>query len=270
MTDTPVPDASRAGTVAWISIAPVKSLALVALDRAELTLQGVPGDRAYGLVDDEDRLFNGKRCGELSAIRPVIDGGSTLALHLPDGAVVSGAIELGAAVVADVFGRPSPARTVEGPWSDALSTYAGRPVRLVRFDDPAPDRGATVSILSSAALDGLAEAAGAESIDPRRFRMTFGVDEIAAHAEDDWVGRRVRIGGAVVEVVGHVGRCAVTNLDPDTGLRDLGTLGLLRVTRRSVDATENLPFGVWGRVVTAGPVALGDPVAPATRGGAGA
>ena len=67
--------------------------------------------------------------------------------------------------------------------------------------------------------------------------MTIGVDGVEAHAEDGWIGERVRVGGAVVAVRAHVGRCAVTTRDPDTGLRDLGHAGRDRpVPRRRRDA----------------------------------
>ena len=92
--------------------------------------------------------------------------------------------------------------------------------------------------------------------------MTVGVDGLAAHAEDDWIGSRVRVGGAVVLVREHVGRCAVTTRDPDTGVRDLDTLGALAEYRAHIPTKEPLPFGVWCEVVEPGRVALGDSVEP--------
>ena len=58
------------GTVARIAIAPVKALALVALDEVDLRVTGVPGDRRYALLDAQHRLANGKRLGPLVRIRP--------------------------------------------------------------------------------------------------------------------------------------------------------------------------------------------------------
>ena len=90
--------------------------------------------------------------------------------------------------------------------------------------------------------------------------MTFGIDGVAAHAEDHWLGRDVRIGRAVVRVAGNVGRCAVTTHDPDTGRPSFDTLHVLNRTRGHLATSEPLPFGVWAEVITAGPVGLGDPV----------
>ena len=44
--------------------------------------------------------------------------------------------------------------------------------------------------------------------------MLIEVDGVDAHAEDDWVRHQVRIGSALVEWHGHVGRCVTTTRDP--------------------------------------------------------
>jgi uncharacterized protein YcbX len=120
-------------------------------------------------------------------------------------------------------------------------------------------RGGAVSLISRASVEHLEQVAAAE-VDARRFRMLVEVDGVQAHAEDAWVGRRIRLGGAVVLIRGHVGRCLVTGRDPDTGVPDLPTLDLLRSYRDGLDTTEPLPFGVYGAVVSPGRVQLGDPV----------
>jgi uncharacterized protein YcbX len=70
----------------------------------------------------------------------------------------------------------------------------------------------------------------------------------------------VRFGEAVLRPLGHVGRCAVTTQNPDTGLPDLDTLRTIRGYRE--DGTEPIPFGVYGAVLESGLVRLGDPVEP--------
>jgi uncharacterized protein YcbX len=90
--------------------------------------------------------------------------------------------------------------------------------------------------------------------------MTIGVDGVAPWTEDGWLGRSVRVGGAVVRPVGNVGRCAVTTHDPDTGRPDMDTLRLLHERRGELPTTEPLPMGIWGTVVQPGDVRLGDPV----------
>ena len=99
-----------------------------------------------------------------------------------------------------------------------------------------------------------------QSVDERRFRMLIEIDGVDWHAEDAWVGRRTRVGGAVIAWRGHVGRCLITSRDPDTGKVDLPTLDILRGYRGHIGATEPLPFGIYGAVIEPGTVRLGDPV----------
>jgi len=192
--------------------------------------------------------------------------GRVLALRFPDGTVVAGEVEPGEPVETGFFGRPVQGHLVDGPWSQALSDFAGARLRLIRADEPGAgsDRGArgTVSLVSAASLERLAAEAGVDAVDGRRFRMLFTIDGVAAHEEDGWVGRDVAVGGAVLRPNGLVGRCAVTTQDPDTGVPTLDTLHLLRAYRGDVPTDEPLPFGVWGEVVRPGRVAVGDPVTP--------
>ena len=194
------------------------------------------------------------------------DAAGSLALHLPDGDVVAGDIAVGELLTTSFFGRPVAGRVVEGPWSEALSGLAGRTLRLVRTEEPGhgADRGgrAGVSLVGTASLAALANAAGVERVDGRRFRMLFGVDGVPPHAEDGWIGRPLRIGDAVVRLRGNVGRCAVTTQNPETGVPDLDTLRVLGRYRGDVETSEPLPFGVWGEILERGRVRLGDPVEP--------
>jgi MOSC domain-containing protein len=177
-------------------------------------------------------------------------------------------VELGERILTSFFGRPVEGRLVDGPWSDALSAYVGRPLRLARTEREGDgvDRGrmAGATLVSTGSLDALGAAAGETlPVDGRRFRMTIGIDGVEPHAEDAWIGAQVHVGGATVAVREHVGRCAVTTLDPDTGTRDLDTLGAISAYRGEVPTREPIPFGVWCEVVAPGRVALGDPVEPA-------
>jgi hypothetical protein len=256
--------ASVSGSVKRISIAPVKSLGLIHPDSVELGRTGVVGDRRFWMVNDDGRLVNGKLCPQLMAIRPTWDeSAGRLTLRFPDGQEVDGEVELGDPVEAVLYGEPHPSRQVRGPWQDALERYAGFPLTLLWSERGAVDRGADrggwMSIVSRASLERLGEVAGAENVDGRRFRMLFEVDGLGPHEEDDWIGRRVQIGGAVVQPVGDVGRCVVTKCDPDTGTSDLDTLGALARYRRD-GQTEPLPFGVYGEVVEPGRVSVGEPI----------
>ena len=72
--------------------------------------------------------------------------------------------------------------------------------------------------------------------------------------------RRSRVGEALIEWGGHVGRCLITSRDPDSGRIDLPTLDLLREYRGDNQTTEPLPFGIYGSVLEGGVVRVGDKV----------
>lgn len=253
--------------VAWISIAPVKSLALARPDAVELGHDGIRGDRRFFLVDGDGRMTNNKRHGLLQQVVPTYDEAErTLTLRFPDGRVLTGPAGPGVASRADFYRDTLDVEDVPGDFSDALSDFAGTHIRLVAHRRPGGggDRGVpgATSLLSTGSLARIAEELGVEDIDPRRFRMHFVVDGVAAHAEDGWIGRRVRVGEAVVIPRGGVGRCAVTTQDPDTGRPNLATLHALTRYRADVQSEEPLPFGVYAEVVEPGRVALGDMVEP--------
>jgi uncharacterized protein len=252
------------GRVAWIAVAPVKGLALSLRSEAMLGREGIEGDRAFYLVDEDGRLVNGKRAGALLRASAEVDG-ERLRVLLPDASRLDGRVELGEPVETSFYGRPVAGRVVQGPWAEALSDLAGVRLTLVRGNAAGDglDRGAeaAATLVSVAALGALADELGLDApVDGRRFRMTLGVDGVPAHAEDGWLGRRVAVGAAAVVPRGNVGRCRVTSLDPETGERDLATLDAIERYRDGVETSEPLPFGVWCEIVEPGRVAVGDPV----------
>jgi uncharacterized protein YcbX len=181
-------------------------------------------------------------------------------LTFPDGAVVEDDVRLGEEVETKFFSVTDSGRLLEGPFSQALSDYAGQPLELVEARASAIDRGSmgVASLISRASVARLAQENGDHDIDWRRFRMLIEIDGVDAHEEDTWLGRATRIGGAVITWGGNVGRCLTTSRDPDTGEIDLPTLDMLRSYRGEITTTEPLPFGIYGGVVEEGKVQVGD------------
>jgi len=253
--------------VSWISVTPVKGLRVQARDEVEVTVDGVPGDRAFFLVDERGAMVSATRIGPLVAVTADHDAqAGTLALRFPDGGEVAGSIELGEREPVRFGGLNMSASPVLGEFSAALTEHCGDGALRLFAAPPersGVDRGriGAVTLLSVASLQRLREQAGeSEPVDPRRFRMTFGVEGLEPHEEDTWLERDVRVGGALVRVTGNVGRCAATTRQPDTGVVDFKTLHHLRAYRHDVPTTEPLPFGVHARVLEPGRVRLGDPV----------
>lgn len=248
-------------TVARLSIAPVKSMALQHPDQLRLEPFGVVEDRRYYPTEEDGRLVSGGKNGSLMRIQASYDANTDwLSLSFPDGSVVeSEAASLGQPVVTSFYGRPVTGRAVIGPWADAISSYLGRPVLLVRPDNPgqASDE-APVSLVSTASGEELARQAGRTTpVDIRRFRMLMELAGCAPHEEDTWAGRRLCVGQAVLEVGGPIPRCVVTTLDPDMGVKDFDSLKFI-AGYRGVGPDQGINFGVYASVIEPGTVAVGD------------
>ncbi len=256
----------RSAVVTALSTTPVKGLRICARSEVLLERTGVAENRCFYLVDENGRMVNGKRIGILSSVQANYEpAAARLCMVFPDGSQASGVLRLGAEIQTRLLSREPTARLVIGPWSEAISSYTGKQLRLVRADsiDGGVDRGAkgSVSLISEASVAHLQSLAGGRSVDSRRFRMLIELAGPGAHEEDQWVGRTLRIGDALVAMRGHVGRCMVTSQCPDTGLVDLPTLELLSY-RRGLATSEPLAFGVFGEVIEPGPVRLGDAITP--------
>lgn len=252
-------------TVARLNVTPVKSTALHNPERIMLERHGAVGNREFFFVGEDGRRFSGARKSPLIPIRAEYDATRDhLTLRLPDGIVVDGSADpSGAPLIVDFYGRPVPARLMDGDWEEGLSRYAGHVVRLARVDRPGDAIDVKpVTLVSLASVAELSRRGGQDRpVDARRFRMLVEIDGCAPHEEDTWSGRRVRIGEAEIRVGHPVPRCVITTLDPDTGLRDFPTLSVIR-SYRGVSKDKELEFGVYGDVVTPGTIGVGDPVEP--------
>ena len=248
-------------TLVRISTTPVKSLQLHHPDELDLEQFGVACDRRFYLIREDGRLLAGLHHGPLALVRadwePDVD---LLTLTFPDGRVVEGVVALAESMLTDFWGHRVEGRLVVGPWSEALSDFAGRAVRLVKADVSAGGVDAEpLTLVSSESVAELAQRAGLEAVDARRFRMLLEIEGCAPHEEDTWEGGHVRLGQAVVEIGGPVPRCATTTRDPNTGKRDFDTLREIAAYRGKRDG-KKIDFGVYAQVVQPGRVRVGDPV----------
>jgi uncharacterized protein YcbX len=130
-------------------------------------------------------------------------------------------------------GRP---RLVEGPPSGLADCGRG-----------------LVSIIGEASIADLARVVG-RPVDRLRFRANVYVEGSRPWDEFAWVGRTITLGGVRIRVECRIGRCAATNVDPRTAERDLN---LPRSLQQAFGHTE---MGVYGEVIGAGRLAVGDRV----------
>jgi uncharacterized protein len=254
---------SNGRLVTSIAVTPVRCFGLTHPEEVWLHRDvGVVENRRFLLVDE-----TGNRLRSSVTYWPVVltaryDAvAELLTVDFPDGTTAEGsAVELGEEVSPTVGEDVVPSRIVEGPWTEGLSRLAGQKVRIARPARPGAAQEASLTLMSEESLDRLGQEAGRD-VDGRRFRMLFTIRGVRAHGEDEWEGRLVRVGDAVIRVGGPVPRCALTTRSPDTGERDLDTLKLLK-RYRGVRGGEAIDFGVYARVEEPGRVRVGDPVEP--------
>lgn len=227
-------------------------------DTAELTATGPVGDRVFCLVDPaRGRVLRTVENPSLLRTAARWDAG-VLSVHLPDRTLEGTPEPTGETLKVDYWGRGAETEVVGGPWSEAFSDFLGYDVVLARSVNAGEIvYGASVTVLTTASMRLLGERLGGGGVvDSARFRSTLLLDAgDDPHVEDTWVGRELRVGEATVLVRGIVPRCAVVDLNPETGRRDADVLGTLAGYRRG---DGEITFGVDAAVVTAGTVRTGD------------
>lgn len=109
-----------------------------------------------------------------------------------------------------------------------------------------------VSVINLASVAAIEDIVGAP-VHPLRFRANLYVEGWPAWGELDLVGREIAVGRtARLRIVKRIERCAATNVDPDTGIRDLAIPHALMRTFGHADC------GVYGEVIAGGAIATGD------------
>ena len=124
------------------------------------------------------------------------------------------------------------------------------------FSDVARKVVSIVNLASVAAIETLV----GRPVDPLRFRGNIYVAGWPAWHEFDLVGTEIAIGAAArVKIVKRIVRCAATNVEPGTGIRDLSIPETLMRNLGHCDC------GVYAAVAAPGLVAVGDRLAPVAK-----
>jgi uncharacterized protein len=272
---------------------PVKSMLGESPATSVLGESGVVGDRTHALVDvATGKVASAKDprvwAGLLGFRARHVAGHATapLVITLPDGSEVRTDAADANARLSTAAGREVELRSentgdagydyvweVEGIAPDEVvdgsrtgTTEQGQPVSTMplalmapgTFQDVAP-----VTILTTAALAAMAAHHPTGAWHPARFRSNLLLDVDGDEVvENGWPGRQLAVGDVVLEVITPAPRCVMTTL-PQIGLpRDRRILTTVATHNRQ----EFAGFGSWAclgayaRVVTAGEVAVGDPV----------
>jgi uncharacterized protein YcbX len=111
-----------------------------------------------------------------------------------------------------------------------------------------------LSVINMASVSALESVAGA-AVHPLRFRGNLYVEGWPPWHEFDLLDREIAIGPrARLKIVKRIVRCAATEVDPDTGIRDLPVPRLLQ------ENFDHGDCGVYAEVIAAGEIAPGDDI----------
>jgi hypothetical protein len=113
-----------------------------------------------------------------------------------------------------------------------------------------------VSIIGLASIRDLEQRVIRAPVDPRRFRANFYFDGGRPWEELDWIGKEISIGKVRLRTVKTITRCAATNVDPESGQRDLNIPLALQ------QSYGHDTMGVYAEVLVSGQIAVGDIVIP--------
>lgn len=249
---------------------PVKGLSAESLEEVALTAgETLPHDRRFALVQGDapfdvaaPRFLPKQNFACMMRNASVVLVRAAFDLH--DG-TLSLAAEGHAPLVAPT--GTATGREALGRW---LTTFLGEEARVGTAPDgsprmpwftEAPGHAFTdqvkkgVSVLNLATLAVVEEALG-RRLDLLRFRANFYISGMAPWAEFDWVGREVLLGAARLSVFKRTVRCPATQVNLETGERDLDVPALL------LQRFGHKDLGIHATVSGGGRVAVGDALEP--------
>jgi len=246
---------------------PVKGLSAEALAATALTPGGtLLGDRCYA-IENGPSGFDPAVPQYLPKQRFLMlmknERLARLDTHFDDAAQVLAVRENGTEVARGDLRTPSGREAIEGFFARfCADELRGLPKVLAApghsFSDVAKK---VVSIINLASVAAIESRVG-RPIDPLRFRGNLYVEGWPAWGEFDLLGQEIAIGAqARARVVKRIVRCAATNVEPGTGIRDLDIPSTLLRTFGHADC------GIYAEVIAGGAIAAGDPVSPAADSG---
>jgi uncharacterized protein YcbX len=250
-------------TVAAIHRYPVKGLSAERLERTALAVgQTIPCDRLYAVENGpsgfdpanpaylpKQRFLMLMRNARLAQLRTSFaEASHTLTIRVENSEAARGDLRT-------AEGRAAIEHFLAGFCASELRG----PPRVLQaqghsFSDVARK---VVSIINLASVAELENSAGAP-VHPLRFRGNLYVQGWPAWREFELLGGEIAVGGAArLKVVKRIVRCAATEVDPDTGIRDL------EIPRTLMKTYGHADCGVYAEVIAGGEVAAGDPIAVA-------
>jgi len=258
---------------------PVKGLAGVSVEHAEVTPTGLRHDRSYMLVEPDGTFLSQRSMPAMAPLRVTVLGDGEALRLSADGA---GDLEIPVAYDGkrrdvSLFGKWFGAGVVQDPAADEwFSERLGKPAALVRVtpEHERPGWGVhkgetgfgdahALLITSLSSLDGLNQRiveAGGDAIPMNRFRpniVASGWDD--PHTEDKVL--RASVGEVEFGYAARAIRCAVPTVNQATGKKSgPEPTRTLAQYRRQPDYGGGVSFGMKAAVLSTGRIAVGDEI----------
>ena len=139
------------------------------------------------------------------------------------------------------------------PEGESPQLFEASPHRFTDVSVVSTEMMNSVSLINLDSVRELSTAIGRE-VDPMRFRGNIHVSGLSPFSELEMVGRQIAIGAARLKIVKRTKRCPATEVDLNTGERNMNVPDLLQENFSHKD------MGVYAEVLESGAVSPGDMV----------
>lgn len=278
------------GVVKEIWRFPVKSMQGSTIETCTISRTGIPGDRGWAMRDEERQEIQwGKRHPELmlcsASYRGEPEPGQTTPVDVtfPDGETL-GSDDAGIhEKLSELVGRRASLWPVQPPEDEAFyrrykpdeEQFAREIAEVFAREpgEPMPDLSQfppeildyvsvpgtffdneELNLVTTASIDHLRARNPAANWDIRRFRPNFYVqtpDDMTGLAENEWVGKTIRVGTAVMRITAETPRCGMT-------VRPQAEIEFDKSILRTIVRESHQNLGVGAHCIEDGRISVGD------------
>ena len=139
------------------------------------------------------------------------------------------------------------------PENESPQLYEASPHRFTDVAVVSSEMMNSISIINSESVNKFSESIGV-SVDPMRFRGNILISNLTPFAELDMLGKEFSIGNARLKIVKRTRRCPATEVNLETGERDIKTPKLLK------QHFDHMDMGVYAEVLAGGTITPGEVV----------
>lgn len=261
--------------ITHIYIYPIKSLGGISMPACKAEIPGFQHDRRWMLVDSSGKFLSQRSRPELALLQVQLQNELLKVYHkaYPDQSFAIGLSEkIGKKLPVQIWGDKIEANWVSPQADRWFSEQLGHHVKLVSLPDYPKrkiDKKHSVKdghvsfadsmpylLIGQASLDDL-NSRLKEHLPMDRFRPNLVVSSTTPFAEDSWSA--IKIGEVLFKVTKPCGRCVMTTVNQETGLKTKEPLYTLSKYRKK---GEKVLFGQNLIVLNKGSVKVGDMVMP--------